>query len=54
MAKKKTIEHSKNFDKVKKYYDTGKWSKAQVWNAVGRWITAAEYEEITGEPYEEG
>ena len=46
-------EHSKNFEKVKKYYDDGIWSKARVYNAVGKWITAAEYEEITGEPYEE-
>ena len=53
MAKKKTVEHSKNFEKVKKYYYTGRWSVAQVKNAVGRWITAEEYEEITGEPYEE-
>ena len=51
--------HSKNFDKVKGYYDeyiesNGKkgWSKARVKVAVGKWITAAEYEEITGEPYE--
>lgn len=24
----------------------------RVYNAVGKWITAEEYEEITGEPYE--
>jgi hypothetical protein len=59
MGKKKVAdnsgitEHSKNFEKVKKYYDDGIWSKARVYNAVGKWITAAEYEEITGEPYEE-
>lgn len=45
------MEYSKNFEKVKKYYDTGKWSKTMVKNAVGKWITEAEYEEITGEPY---
>ena len=44
--------HSKNFEKVKKYYDNGLWSKAKVHNAVGKWITAEEYEEITGEPFE--
>ena len=49
--------HSKNYEKVKKYYDTGVWSKAKVYNMVtnpksGPWITAAEYEQITGEPYE--
>lgn len=50
--------HSKNFEKVKGYYDTyvatdGKkgWSKTKVYAAVGKWITPEEYEEITGEPY---
>jgi uncharacterized XkdX family phage protein len=48
------MTHSKNFEKVKKYYDNGLWSKAKVKNAVVKeWITAAEYEEITGEPYSE-
>ena len=51
MAKKSV--HSKNFEKVKNYYDNGVWDKNRVRNAVGRWITPAEYEEITGEPYEE-
>ena len=54
MAKK---SHSKNFEKVKKFYDTGVWSKKRVHDAVTNpasnpWITAAEYEEITGEAYE--
>lgn len=45
--------HSAKFDKVKSYYDNGFWSEAKVHNAVAKgWITAAEYEEITGEPYE--
>ena len=53
----KTAEHSKNFAKVKKYYDTGVWSKTKVYNMVTNpksnpWITADEYEEITGEKYE--
>ena len=54
MAKKNT-EHSKNFEKVKFYYDTGLWNKARVHAVVGKktGITAEEYEEITGEPYEE-
>lgn len=51
MAKKN--EHSANFEKVKYYYDNGIWSITRVHTAVGKWITAAEYEEITGEPYEE-
>jgi len=45
------MEHSKNFEKVKNYYDNGLWSEERVHNAVGKWITASEYEEITGEPY---
>lgn len=48
--------HSKNFEKVKKYYDEGLWDKDKVGNMVTNpksnpWITAKEYEEITGEPY---
>ena len=46
-------EHSKKFELVKGYYDAGLWSKTRVYNAVGRWITAEEHEEITGEPYAE-
>jgi len=39
------------FDKVKMYYDKGLWSKERVYNVVGKVITAEEYEQITGEPY---
>lgn len=58
MAKKKVkeevvVEHSPRFDDVKSYYDAGLWKKKAVRNAVVKeWITAAEYEEITGEIYE--
>ena len=45
------MEHSKNFEKVKTYYERGMWSKERVYAAVGKWITAEEYEEITGEAY---
>ena len=44
---------SKNFEKVKKYYEKGFWSKVRVQNAVGKWITEEEYREITGEEYTE-
>ncbi len=45
---------SKNYEKVKRFYDRGLWSEARVKNAVKmRWITPAEYELITGEKYEE-
>lgn len=55
---KKSVAHSANFEKVKRYYDNGQWNKKRVHDAVKNpekapWITAAEYEEITGEPYEE-
>lgn len=44
---------SANFEKVKGYYDRGLWNIEQVRNAVTKgWITAAEYEEITGATYE--
>lgn len=51
------MEHSKNFYKVKEYYDKGLWSKDRVYNAVTNpksdpWITAEEYKEITGYEYE--
>lgn len=49
------MTHSKNFEKVKAYYKNGNghWNIDKVRDAVGRWITAAEYEEITGEQYDE-
>ena len=43
--------HSDNFEKVKTYYDRGMWSIERVYKAVGKWITADEYTEITGEEY---
>lgn len=48
---KTTAEHSKNFAKVKDYYDRGLWSKERVHNVVGKWITPEEYKEIAGEDY---
>lgn len=45
------MEHSKNFDKVKNYYERGMWSIERVRAAVGKWITPEEFEEITGEAY---
>lgn len=42
---------SKNFEKVKDYYENGMWNTARVYNAVGKWITEQEYKEITGEEY---
>lgn len=41
--------YSKKFGRVKGYYDKGLWTAEMVRNAVGRWITAGEAEEILGE-----
>jgi len=40
------------FDKIKKWYDDGMWTKTMVRNAVvkGR-ITPEQYKEIVGEKY---
>ena len=54
MKKESGDMHSKKFKKVKGYYDSGLWNIGKVRDAVVHgWITAEEYEEITGEPYEE-
>lgn len=42
---------SKNYSKVLNYYNKKLWSKQKVYNAVGKWITAEEYQIITGEKY---
>ena len=44
--------HSKKFDSIKMYYETGRWTLAMVQNAVVKnWITEDEYFEITGLEY---
>lgn len=44
---------SRKFNTVKAAYDRGSWNKEMVRNAVIKaWITAEEYELITGEVYE--
>lgn len=45
---------SKNFEKIKGYYEKGLWNKSRVYAVVGKatGITAEEYELITGEIYE--
>lgn len=44
---------SKYYNLVKKNYDNGFWSIDKVRDAVVKgWITADEYEEITGEDYQ--
>ncbi len=42
------------FEKVKFYYETGRWDINRVKDAVVKgWITTEQYEIITGEIYEE-
>lgn len=41
--------HSKKFDRVKGYYDKGLWTADMVRNAVGKWITDDEADEILSE-----
>lgn len=45
------MEHSKNYEKVKKYYEYKLWDERRVRLAVGRWITEDEYFEIVGKEY---
>lgn len=44
---------SKNYEKIKSYYERGLWDKKRVFNVVGKktGITTEEYKEITGEDY---
>lgn len=44
---------SKNYSKVKFFYDSGMWNIQKVHDAVGKWITAAEFKQITGQDYSE-
>lgn len=46
------MEHSKNYDKVNRFYKTKLWELSRVRNAVVKgWITEKEFVEITGETY---
>ena len=41
------MEHSKNYFKVKDYFDKGYWTEEMVKNSVLKnWITESEYREI--------
>ena len=42
---------SKKYETVKGFYEAKLWSLSWVINAVDRWITADEFQEITGEKY---
>lgn len=48
------MEHSKNFTKIKRFYNMKLWSEEFVRNAVTAdpaWITEAEFKEITGKDF---
>ena len=48
-----TMEHSKNYSKVKLWYRMKMWNETKVRNAVKMgWITKEEFAEITGKDYE--
>ena len=47
------VTHSKNFQKIKTFYDRKLWSIEKVRACVPNLITAAVFKEITGEDYEE-
>jgi hypothetical protein len=36
------------FERVRNYYQSGLWSAQMVLNAIGRWITQEEADEILG------
>ena len=42
------MKHSQKYELVKDYYYRGLWTAEMVKNAVGRWITEAEADEILG------
>ena len=44
-------DESDKVEKVGDYYDAGVWNIQMVWDAVDKWITAEDYEDITGDPF---
>lgn len=43
---------SEKYELVKKYYEGGMWNEERVRNAVVKgWITAKEFQDITGKEY---
>lgn len=46
------MEHSNNYDKVRRWYNMRMWNETRVRNAVRMgWITEEEFTEITGKAY---
>lgn len=47
------MNHSKNYEKVKRWYNMKMWDETRVCNAVRmNWITKDEFSEITGKSFE--
>jgi hypothetical protein len=42
---------SKHYETVKSFYENKTWSLNWVQDAVDRWITVFEFQQITGEKY---
>lgn len=45
-------EHSPKFDTVLRLYKLKSWNISRVRDAVGKYITEEEFEEITGQKYD--
>lgn len=45
------VERSEKFETVERYYKRNVWTKSQVSEAVGVWITEDEFYDIVGEKY---
>ncbi len=46
------MEHSKNYNKVKNWFNMKMWNEVRVRNAVTMgWITEEEFTEITGKEF---
>lgn len=47
------MDHSKNYEKVKHWYDMKMWDEVRVRNAVYTgWIREDEFQKITGKDYQ--
>ncbi len=49
---RKTVTHSRNFERIRGFSIRHLWTKSKVYACVPGKITAEEYQEIIGEPYE--
>lgn len=45
------MTRSKHYGEVKEWFKNGFWDERRVRLAVNRWITVAEYKDITGKTY---